>query len=253
MKRNIALVISYDGTEYAGWQRQNNQRSVQETMETALADLHGVPTALTGAGRTDAGVHALGQAGNFFTAMDTIPDWQFRDALNARLPRDIRILKSREVPESFHARRCASGRHYEYHIAEGRSCPAHFARFLWLVPRLPSLRLLNEMAGAVCGSHDFTAFTAAGDSSLNFTREIYHAVFLSEGPRTLFRIHGNAFLWRMVRSLLGTLLDTALRGGGKQAIQGILEAKDRGAAGPTAPARGLFLSKVDYGPEWGIY
>lgn len=252
MVRNIALLISYDGTDYAGWQFQHNQPSVQGALEKALADLHGIPVPLTGAGRTDAGVHASGQVGNFMTEKTTIPDWQFRDALNVRLPQDIRVLRSRQVAESFHARKKALSRCYEYRLIEGGACPAHLARFTWLIPRLPSMMALNDMARAICGNHDFTAFAAAGNSSPHQARKIYHAVFLSDGAHTLFRISGSAFLWRMVRSLLGTMIDTALRGGDSQTIRGILNSRDRKAAGPTAPARGLFLSKVEYGPEWGL-
>ena len=252
MLRNIALVISYDGTQYTGWQVQKGLPSVQGTIEKALEDLHGFPVSLIGAGRTDAGVHATGQVGNFFTEKDTIPDWQFREALNARLPRDVQILRSQHVDDTFHSRRNAVARFYEYRIAEGRAFPAHLARFIWLIPRLPSLVLLNSMASIICGQHDFTAFAMTGDSSPCKHREVYHAVFLNDGPQILFRISGNAFLWKMVRSLLGTIIDTALRGGDRWVIKGILDSRDRSVAGPTAPARGLFLTRVEYGQKWGF-
>ncbi len=225
---------------------------MQGVIEKALEDLHGFSVSLTGAGRTDAGVHATGQMGNFLTEKNTIPDWQFRDALNARLPRDIQILRSQRVDKSFHPRRNALARVYEYRMAEGRAFPAHLARYTWLLPRIPSLVILNSMANIICGRHDFTAFATAGDSSPHKNREIYNAVFLSDGPQTLFRISGNAFLWKMVRSLLGTMIDTALRGGDKCTIKGILESGDRNTAGPTAPARGLFLTRVEYGQGWGL-
>ena len=253
MLRNIALTISYDGTDYAGWQIQNNQPSVQGMLEKALTDLHGKPTAIIGAGRTDAGVHAIGQVGNFMTEKDSIPGWKFCDALNARLPPDIRILNSRQVAESFHARRNAVSRSYEYRLVETHSAPAHLVRFVWRVSRLPSLGVLNDMARTICGTHDFTAFVTARDASPHRIREIRHAVFLSTGPITVFQISGDSFLWRMVRSLLGTMMDVALRGGDSQAIRDILYLRDRKAAGPTAPAKGLFLKKVEYGPQWRIY
>jgi tRNA pseudouridine38-40 synthase len=145
VRRNIKLVISYDGTEFSGWQIQSSDRSVQGVMTEALSDLHQEAVSITGAGRTDSGVHAVGQVGNFYTEKDTIPDWKFRDALNARLPRDIRILSSVEVPRDFHSRRDACFRQYEYRMIEGPVGPAHMARFTWLIRRMPSLVALNDM------------------------------------------------------------------------------------------------------------
>ena len=252
MRRNIRLLISYDGTDFAGWQVQDRDRSVQGVLEEALADLHGEPVGLTGAGRTDSGVHASGQVGNFYTDKDGIPDFKFREALNSRLPPDVRILQSGEVPESFHSRRDAVNRQYEYHLLEGVAGPAHRTRYAWLVRTMPPLGRLNDLAGVLCGTHDFSTFTAAGDASESRIREIRQAAFFSRGPETVFRISGNAFLWKMVRSVLGTLLDTARAGGGRERIRGILESRDREQAGPTAPPRGLFLTKVSYGSDTGV-
>jgi tRNA pseudouridine38-40 synthase len=247
--RNIRLLVSYDGTDFAGWQVQNDQRSVQGVLEGAVSDLLGDPVCVTGAGRTDSGVHATGQVCNFRTENIRIPDVKFRDALNARLPRDLRILSSELVHESFNSRRDARSRQYEYHIITGPSGPAHMARFSWLVKKLPPLTTLNDMARVLCGTHDFATFTAAGDASRSTVRHINHAVFLCSGSEILFRINGNAFLWRMVRSLLGTMIDLGLRGGGGEEMRSILEARDRESAGPTAPARGLFLTGVAYGTD----
>ncbi|MCK5250817.1 MAG: tRNA pseudouridine(38-40) synthase TruA [Spirochaetaceae bacterium] len=253
MRRNIKLVVSYDGTDFAGWQIQSKDRSVQGVIETALADLHGMPVSLTGAGRTDSGVHATGQVCNFYTEKTIIPENKFRDALNAQLPGDVRILSSIEVQMSFHSRRDALDRQYEYRLIDGEVCPAHLARFAWLVKRIPSVNRLNDMASVVCGTHDYSTFAAAGDASESKIRCINHAVFLSEGPVTMFRINGNAFLWRMVRSLLGTMIDLGSRGGGADRMRGILESRDRNEAGPTAPARGLFLTKVNYGQDTDVH
>jgi tRNA pseudouridine38-40 synthase len=253
VRRNIKLVISYDGTEFSGWQIQSSDRSVQGVMTEALSDLHQEAVSITGAGRTDSGVHAVGQVGNFYTEKDTIPDWKFRDALNARLPRDIRILSSVEVPRDFHSRRDACFRQYEYRMIEGPVGPAHMARFTWLIRRMPSLVALNDMASAICGTHDFSTFAAAGDASGSRIRRIYHAAFLSDSSTTVFRISGNAFLWRMVRSLLGTMIDLGVRGMGRRDMQAVLDSKERKNAGPTAPSHGLFLKKVSYGPDTGVY
>lgn len=253
MRRNIALMLSYDGTDFAGWQVQKGERTVQGVVEEALGELHGEPVKLIGAGRTDSGVHAGGQVGNFRTSMDSVPAERFRDALNARLPPDIRIRSSTLVSDNFHARRDARARCYEYRMMGGMTGPADRGRFTWLVRRIPPLGILNDMAGVICGTHDFTAFTAAGDASPHRIRDVYHARFLGHGPLTLFRIRGNAFLWRMVRSLLGTMINLASRGGGEQAMRDILESRDRDAAGPTAPPRGLFLTRVDYGTTPGFH
>jgi tRNA pseudouridine38-40 synthase len=241
--------VSYDGTDFAGWQRQKADRSVQGVLEEALEDLLGCAAGVTGAGRTDSGVHAVGQVCHFHTGNLRIPAAKFRDALNTRLPRDLRVLSSCETGEDFHSRYDASSRDYEYRITAGSAAPAHLVRYSWLIKRLPSLALLNDMALEICGTHDFSAFAAAGDSSRSRIRRIDHAVFLSDGPMTLFRIRGNAFLWRMVRSLLGTMIDLGLRGGDAAVMRSILESRDRDAAGPTAPARGLFLIRVNYEPD----
>jgi len=247
--RNIRLLVSYDGTDFAGWQVQIDQRSVQGVLEAAVLDLVGEEIRVTGAGRTDSGVHATGQVCNFRTQNTRIPEGKFRDALNARLPRDLRILSSDMVHDSFDSRRDARSRQYEYHIITGASGPAHMARFTWLVKNMPALTALNDMARVICGTHDFTTFAAAGDANKSTVRHINHAVFISSGPEILFRINGNAFLWRMVRSLLGTMIQTGLRGGGAEQMRAILETRNRESAGPTAPARGLFLTQVAYGAD----
>jgi len=253
VERNIKLVVSYDGTDYSGWQVQSTDSSIQGEIQAALRSLHGKPVTVTGAGRTDSGVHASGQVCNFYSGKSSIPAWKFRDALNARLPGDIRILSSAEVPDSFHSRRDASERQYEYHLYHGPVLPAHAARYTWKLRNMPSLKLLNDLASVICGTHDFTAFAAAGDVSRSKMRTINHAVFLADGPFILFRINGNAFLWRMVRSLLGTMVDLGNRGGTADMMRGILESCERVQAGPTAPPQGLFLTKVDYGQEAGVH
>ena len=246
MKRNIRLLISYDGTDFAGWQRQKDHRSVQGVLEEALADLHGMSISLVGAGRTDSGVHATGQVGNFYSPNESIENGKFSVAINVRLPRDVRVLSSGIAPESFHSKRDAKGRQYTYWIASSLLGTAHMSRYAWFLRRLPSLAALNEMARVICGSHDFTTFTVRRDTSESRIRSINHAVFITRGPMLVFQINGNAFLWKMVRSLLGTMVDLALRGGGEREMQEILNSRNRAEAGPTAPARGLFLTRVNY-------
>lgn len=246
MKRNIRLLISYDGTDFAGWQRQRDRRTVQGVLEEALADLHEAPIPLVGAGRTDSGVHATGQVGNFYSPNESIKGGKFSAAINVRLPKDVRILSSRAVPEGFHSKRDAKCRQYAYWIANSQMGAAHMSRYAWFLKKLPSLVSLNEMARVICGSHDFTAFMTRGDGSKSRVRSINHAVFLARGPMLVFQIDGNAFLWKMVRSLLGTMIDLALHGGGGKEMRRILGSRNRDEAGPTAPACGLFLTRVRY-------
>jgi len=247
--RNIRLLVSYDGTEFSGWQLQSNTRSVQGVLEDAVSSLVDEPVRIIGAGRTDSGVHATGQVCNFYTSNTGIPDERYAEALNTRLPPDLRVLSSHGVPDVFHSRRDACFREYEYRFTSGPTGFAHLERFTWRVKRMPSLSALNDIAREICGTHDFTTFAAAGDTTKTRVRRINHAVFLSNGPCIQFRINGNAFLWRMVRSLLGTMIHLALRGGGAAEMRAILEKRDRALAGPTAPPRGLFFTRVGYEEE----
>lgn len=244
--RNIRLRLSYDGTDFAGWQIQAKDRSVQGVLQEVLSELLDEKTVLTGAGRTDAGVHAIGQVANFFTENRSIPAERFREALNGKLPMDIRVLESAEVGEKFHSRRDARLRHYGYYLVDGPVGPAHVSRYSWVVRPRPPVRLLDAMASVLPGTHDFATFAAAGDVSESKVRRVEHAVFRREGPFTVFRIAGNAFLWRMVRSLVGTMVDLAVKKRSPDALAKVLESRDRFAAGPTAPPQGLFLEKVIY-------
>jgi tRNA pseudouridine38-40 synthase len=249
--RNIALTVSYDGTGFLGWQRQSERalgkgRTVQEEIEKALAKMHGHPVPLIGSGRTDSGVHAVGQVANFHTDIARIPPDRFVPALNSLLERDIRVLESREVPARFHARFDARARTYRYFIFCGKRCPAHEMPYVWYLGRHPDVARLNRMASALSGEIDCTTFTAAGDQSATRSRFLYKAVFYPDGERLVFEIGANAFLWKMVRSITGTLVDLESRGAGEADFRRILESRDRKLAGPTAPATGLFLWDVRY-------
>ena len=249
--RPIKLIISYDGTDFGGWQRQKNARSVQEEIEKALETMHGHPVRLTGAGRTDAGVHAMGQAAGFFTDIGSIPAGRFLLALNKLLPRDIRILSACEAPPDFHARFDASLRDYRYFIMCGQGQDAFSQRYAWFVPRMPSIAKLNAMASTIVGEHDFSAFASAKDVSRSRSRFVRESSFWFEGRKLVYRVSANAFLWRMVRSLVGTMLflqpQVGTEGEGAALMRAILESRDRKQAGPTAPPQGLFLWNVEYG------
>ncbi len=246
----VQLVLAYDGTDFGGWQRQKNARSVQEELEKALERIHGHSVRLTGAGRTDAGVHSLGQVAGFFTDILTMPVGRFKPALNSILPRDIRIMSSSPAPDDFHARFDASLRRYRYFMLCGSRQNPFSNRYAWGISRRPSLPRLNAMAAELLGEHDFSAFASAGDSSLSRSRFIQESCFWFEGEKLVYQVAANAFLWRMVRSLVGTMLffeaKTDNEVEASRLMRGILEGRDRKKAGPTAPPEGLFLWNVEY-------
>ncbi len=249
--RNIKLRISYDGTRFLGWQRQSgkgtgNGRTVQEEIEKALAKMHGHEVGLIGSGRTDSGVHAAGQAANFLSDIERIPAERFVNALNSLLPKDVRILDSREAPASFHARFDARARTYRYFLYCGAHPLAHEMPYIWHLNRWPDVARLNRMASYLAGEIDCTTFTAAGDQSLSRSRYLYGAHFFPEGERLVFEISANAFLWKMVRSITGTLIDLDSRGADPAEFGKILASRERKNAGPTAPGQGLFLWDVRY-------
>jgi tRNA pseudouridine38-40 synthase len=249
--RPIQLVVSYDGTDFSGWQRQKNARSVQEELEKALEKMHGHPVRLTGAGRTDAGVHAIGQVAGFFTDIASIPAGKFLLALNKLLPRDIHILSAEDAPCDFHARFDASLRKYRYFILCGGRQDAFSHRYAWCVSHHPSIAKLNAMASVITGEHDFSAFASAKDISLSKFRFVQDSSFWFEDGKLVYQVSANAFLWRMVRSLVGTMLffepKAADEAEASWLMRRILESGDRKSAGPTAPPYGLFLWNVEYG------
>lgn len=245
-ERNIRLTVAYDGTDFSGWQRQDGDRSVQGEIETALARMHKHPVTLAGSGRTDAGVHASGQVANFRTDIASIPADRFVPALNTLLPRDVRILRSEEASRDFHARFDAKSRFYRYRLICGRPALPHELRYALQLWRRPDLALLNAYAACLLGETDCSAFASPRDPSLSRHRYVFHARFLAEGDSLVFEIGANAFLWKMVRSIVGTLLNFEERSAPVDAFAGLVESGDHGAAGPTAPPQGLFLHRIDY-------
>lgn len=257
--RNILLTISYDGTDFCGWQRQDDaaghgeaERTVQGEIEKALEKIHKEKTQLYGSGRTDSGVHAAGQAANFFSPLDSMPAENYVRAINAFLPHDVRILSACEVPENFSARKSATSRLYRYFIVTGDSTPADNMRFCWHVKNYkPNLERLNKYCQCLHGEIDCASFAASGDESLSTCRYIDDAKFFMQKDRwgndmLVFQIEGNAFLWKMVRTLTGTLVNLDKNAAPDDAMKKILEAKDRKAAGVTAPPNGLFLYEIKF-------
>ncbi|MBA7704818.1 tRNA pseudouridine synthase A [subsurface metagenome] len=249
--RNIKTTLAYDGTDFSGWQVQKDNRTVQGVMEDVLKTLHGHPVRIQGAGRTDSGVHASGQVANFHTDLDSIPDFKFCDALNALLPQDVRVLASRQVAGSFNAKTRAVMRFYKYYLYVAQVGLPHYRRYCWKIRQRPDLESLNRIASRLVGEHDFSTFSAAGDSSKSKVRLIYSAAFYPEAPFLVFRIAASSFLWKMVRSVVGTILEIAQKGLGSEEMERIINAIDRSCAGTTAPARGLFLERILY--EQAIY
>jgi tRNA pseudouridine38-40 synthase len=244
--RNIRLTLAYDGSDFAGWQRQDNARTAQAELEAALAKMHGHPVPTVAAGRTDAGVHAKGQVANFYTDIRSIPAPRFVLALNKLMARDLRILEAAEVPEDFHSRYDARLRRYRYFTACGGPPDPVRLRYAHFLHRKPDVGVLNAMASRMLGETDFTALSSARDESLSRSRFIHEASFRWEGDLLVFEVAANAFLLRMVRSIVGSLLDLEGSGKGPADFAALLASKDRSAAGPTAPARGLFLWNVEY-------
>jgi len=252
--RRIRLNLSYDGTDFEGWQKQKSGRTVQGEMEKALAKLHkDRPVQLVGSGRTDAGVHASYQVAHFDSLGSSVPSEKFMQALNSQLPRDIRVHKSLEVDSGFHARYDAVMRVYRYYLIKPELQKAHMTSYS--APCVLDLDIpkINEMALALTGTHDFSSFAAARDPNENKVTTIHSARFSKEGPYTVFRVAGNAFLWKMVRTMVGTILQQYDKQGGPREIRGILKGRDRTLAGPSAKPWGLFLDKVIYGTEYPLY
>ena len=256
--RNILLTISYDGTDFCGWQRQDDttggeaERTVQGEIEKALEKIHKEKTQLYGSGRTDSGVHAVGQAANFYSPIESMPAENYVRALNAFLPDDVRILAAREVPEEFSARKSATSRVYRYFIAAGDTTSADNMRFSWCVKNYtPNLDRLNKYCECLRGELDCSSFAASGDDSVSNNRYIDEAKFFIQKDRwgndlLVFQIEANAFLWKMVRTLTGTLVNLDKTNAPEDAMKKILEARDRKAAGVTAPPTGLFLYEIKF-------
>jgi len=248
--RNIKMTVEYDGTNYLGWQRQPQGMTIQEAIETAIERLTGEKTSVTGAGRTDAGVHALGQTANFKTDSPLAVE-RFQGALNALLPRDIAVRETMEVPESFNSRFSALSKHYRYTIWNHRVRPAIERAFCWHLRWELDDALAQEAAKALLGEHDFACFQSSNAEVQTTVRTVTHAEWRADAPRRVtFDIEADGFLYNMVRAIVGTLTDIARGKLPPERMAEILASKDRGMAGRTAPAQGLCLMSVAYPEEF---
>lgn len=257
--RRLKLTLAYDGTGSVGWQRQAEGDSIQGRLETILAEIDGAPVGVAGAGRTDAGVHALGQVASCEMATGLASDVLLR-ALNARLPETIRVLAVEDAPAGFHARFSARGKRYRYLIASGPIVSPFAARYVWHVHGALDLARMRQAVAALVGTHDFSAFQSTGTEVPHAVRTLTGAsvVELTDRPpaplgpgavpggRLLaLELAGEGFLRHMVRAIAGTLVEVGA--GRRDADLGaLLASRRREAAGPTAPARGLWLVEVNY-------
>ncbi|MGZ4835615.1 MAG: tRNA pseudouridine(38-40) synthase TruA [Terriglobales bacterium] len=254
--RNLKLILAYDGADFAGWQVQPGRTTVQGALASAIGRLSGENVLPQGSGRTDAGVHALAQVASFATG-SAIPTENWMKALNDILPASIRVLEVAEAAPEFHARKSARAKTYRYRIYRGAVCPPFLARYVWHYPYPLEEAAMNAAAGVVVGEHDFTSFAAvdpervermAAEENVHTTnvRTIFSSNWTREGEELIYTVRGSGFLHHMVRNLVGTFLLTGKGTLTLEDLQRILDARERTAAGPTAPASGLYLVGVEY-------
>jgi tRNA pseudouridine38-40 synthase len=242
---NIKLTVEYDGTRYHGWQIQANGETIQAVLERAVSIFLGKSTRITGSGRTDAGVHALGQVANFFSDQDLDPR-KMRRGLNALTPEDVNIKEVEIVADTFDARRDGRSRIYEYHILNRPTPSPFYVNRAWHVYEPLALEAMREAVHCLEGEHDFSSFRAAGCDALHPVRKVYRTVLEERGELLVYTIEATAFLRHMVRNIVGTLVEVGRGMRSSQSFAEVLEARDRTQAGPTAPPHGLYLMKVKY-------
>jgi tRNA pseudouridine38-40 synthase len=256
--RNLRLILSYDGAEFAGWQVQPGRMTVQGALASAIGRLSGENVLPQGSGRTDAGVHALAQVATFATT-SAIPIDNWLRALNDILPSSIRVLEVTEAAPEFHARKSARAKTYRYRMHRGAVCPPFLARYVWHYPYPLDESAMVAATDVVVGEHDFTSFAAVdpervermaaaenAEHAVSNVRTIFSSSWTREGDELIYSVRGSGFLHHMVRNLVGTFL---LVGKGTVSVEDlhrILAACERTAAGPTAPASGLYLVGVEY-------
>jgi tRNA pseudouridine38-40 synthase len=251
--RNLKIVLAYDGSEFSGWQVQPDAATIQGTLASAIGRVTGEKVLPQGSGRTDAGVHALAQVATF-TTESPIPAQNLVKALNDMLPPSIRVLEATEAPLEFHARKSAHAKTYRYRIFRGPICAPFLARYVWHYPYPLDEAAMRQAAGFVIGEHDFTSFTAVdpersrGDETISNVRRIFASTWERgrEGEELVYTVRGSGFLHHMVRNLVGTFVLAGKDTVKPEAITDILAARNRSAAGATAPANGLYLVSVEY-------
>jgi tRNA pseudouridine38-40 synthase len=248
--RNLKLIVSYDGSEFAGWQVQPEAATIQGTLATAIGRITGEKVWPQASGRTDAGVHALAQVLTFATE-SPVPTANFVKALNDILPASVRVLEASEAAADFHARKSARAKTYHYRIYREAICPPFLARYVWHYPFPLDEPAMARAAPFVEGEHDFTSFAAVvpergREDARSKVRRIFLSQWKREGDELLYTVRGSGFLHHMVRNLVGTFILVGKGTWAPEDIARILKARDRSAAGATAPAGGLYLLNVEY-------
>ena len=257
-RRNIKLLLAFDGTGYAGWQKQKSEKTVQGIIEDGIQVMTGEHCALHGAGRTDAGVHALGMVANFYTEAD-IPCQGFVKGLNSLLPQDVRVLDASDVSPDFHARRAAKGKTYWYDFVNGRIQLPTERLYTAYIPGILDFEAMKLGLACLVGTYDFSSFEGAGSRDPELPgrgaiRTITEASLETIAALGIHRfvITGDGFLRHMVRNIVGTVFEIGKGRLAHSDMPAVLAAKKRGAAGPTGPAAGLFLKKIFYPSHDGI-
>jgi len=249
--RNLKIVLAYDGSEFSGWQVQPEAATIQGTLASAIGRVTGEKVLPQGYGRTDAGVHALAQVATFATE-SPIPAQNLVKALNDILPPSVRVLEAAEAPLEFHARKSARAKTYRYRIYREAICPPFLARYVWHYPYPLDEEAMRQAAGLVVGEIDFTSFAAVDsergreDETISNVRRIFTSTWVRAAEELVYTVRGSGFLHHMVRNLVGTFVlvgKGTLKPGD---VAGILAARNRSAAGATAPAGGLYLVSVEY-------
>ena len=246
--RNIALKLMYVGTAYHGWQIQKNAVTVEETLEKALASVVGHAVKCTGAGRTDAGVHAENYIANFRTT-STIPCDRLPLAVNTRLPEDIVVLRATQVPDSFNAIGSCLKKEYTYQIYNSRLGNAFYVNRAWFYPKPLDEQVMQRAADQFVGTHDFAAVRSVGTETRTTVRTVHYFTVERTGELIRFRVCADGFLYNMVRAMVGTCVYAAEGKFAPEDIPAILEAKNRTAAGPTVPPGGLYMTNLWYNED----
>jgi tRNA pseudouridine38-40 synthase len=251
LMRNLKIVLTYDGSEFSGWQVQPDAATIQGTLASAIGRVTGEKVLPQGSGRTDAGVHALAQVATFATE-SPIPAENLVKALNDVLPASIRVLQAAEAAPEFHARKSARAKTYRYRIYRAAVCPPFLARYVWHYPYPLDEDAIRRAAGFVIGEHDFTSFAAVDsergreDETISNVRRIFASAWEREAEELIYTVRGSGFLHHMVRNLVGTFVLVGKGTLKPENLTQILAARDRSAAGATAPASGLYLVSVEY-------
>jgi len=241
----VKLILEYDGTAYAGWQRQPDRPTIQEAIETSIQGVTQTKVPVIGAGRTDAGVHALGQTASFRIGRTMTPR-EWTRALNAHLPDTIVVRSAAIMPDEFHARYSAKGKLYEYRLLNRGERPAVDRQYCWHIYKPLDDAAMNQAAMALIGSHDFSSFETQPTENDDPICHLQRLAVYRQGDRLRIEAYADRFLKQMVRSIVGTLVEVGLNKRPPDSLNAVLDTRSRSAAGKTAPPQGLFLMRVDY-------